>query len=55
MQKSHALKAKTVFKNAGYGLTQMVLDASKCGVPQKKTIFCIGALGKDDDFMRIYL
>lgn len=53
-EKSHAFeKAKTVFKNAGYGLTQMVLDASKCGVPQKrKRFFCIGALGKDDDFMR---
>ena len=46
-EKSHA------FENAGYGLTQMVLDASKCGVPQKrKRFFCIGALGKDDDFMR---
>lgn len=53
-EKSHAFeKAKIVFKNAGYGLTQMVLDASKCGVPQKrKRFFCIGALGKDDDFMR---
>ena len=53
-EKSHAFeKAKTVFKTAGYGLTQMVLDASKCGVPQKrKRFFCIGALGKDDDFMR---
>ena len=56
-EKSHAFeKAKTVFKNAGYGLTQMVLDASKCGVPQKrKRFFCIGALGKDDDFMRSIL
>lgn len=53
-KKSHAFeKAKIIFKNAGYGLTQMVLDASKCGVPQKrKRFFCIGALGKDDDFMR---
>ena len=53
-EKSHAFeKAKTVFKNAGYGLTQMVLDASKCGVPQKrKRFFCIGALGNDDDLMR---
>ncbi len=56
-EKSHAFeKAKTVFKNAGYGLTQMVLDASKCGVPQKrKRFFCIGALGKEDDFMRSIL
>ena len=56
-EKSHAFeKARIVFKNAGYGLTQMVLDASKCGVPQKrKRFFCIGALGKDDDFMRSIL
>lgn len=25
-----------IFQNAGYGLTQMVLDASRCGVPQKR-------------------
>lgn len=52
-EKSNAFeKAKTIFKNAGYGLTQIVLDASKCGVPQKrKRFFCIGALGKDDNFM----
>lgn len=56
-EKSHAFeKARIVFKNAGYGLTQMVLDASKCGVPQKrKRFFCIGALGKEDDFMRSIL
>lgn len=53
-QKSKAFeKAESIFKNAGYGLTKMVLDASKCGVPQKrKRFFCIGALGKDDDFMK---
>lgn len=46
-------RAESIFKNAGYGLTKMVLDASKCGVPQKrKRFFCIGALGKDDDFMK---
>lgn len=52
-EKSNAFeKAKTIFKNAGYGLTQMVLDASKCGVPQKrKRFFCIGAFEKDDDFI----
>lgn len=53
-EKSKAFEsARRIFKNAGYGLTQMVLDASKCGVPQKrKRFFCIGALGKEDDFMR---
>lgn len=49
-------QAKKIFKNAGYGLTQLVLDASHCGVPQKrKRFFCIGALGADDDFMLNYL
>ena len=53
-QKSKAFeKAENIFKNAGYGLTKIVLDASKCGVPQKrKRFFCIGALGKDNDFMK---
>ena len=53
-QKSKAFeKAENIFKNAGYGLTKIVLDASKCGVPQKrKRFFCIGSLGKDDDFMK---
>lgn len=53
-EKSKAFEsARSIFKDAGYGLTQMVLDASKCGVPQKrKRFFCIGALGKEDEFMR---
>jgi DNA (cytosine-5)-methyltransferase 1 len=56
-EKSNAFeKAKENFKNAGYGLTQIVLDASKCGVPQKrKRFFCIGALGKEDGFMLDFL
>lgn len=45
--------ARAIFKNAGYGLTQMVLDASRCGVPQKrKRFFCIGALNENDDFAK---
>ena len=53
-EKSKAFeKARNIFKKSGYGLTQMTLDASKCGVPQKrKRFFCIGALGKEDDFMK---
>ena len=40
-------EAREVFKSAGYGITQMVLDASLCGVPQKrKRFFCIGALNE---------
>ena len=43
--------ARDRFKGAGYGLTEVVLDASKCGTPQKrKRFFCIGALGKEDGF-----
>ena len=43
--------ARDKFKDAGYGLTEVVLDASKCGTPQKrKRFFCIGALGKEDGF-----
>ncbi len=37
-------QAREVFHAAGYGLTEMVLDASRCGVPQRrKRFFCIGA------------
>ena len=45
-QKSNAYAyARSVFKDAGYGLTEIILDASHCGVPQKrKRFFCIGVL-----------
>lgn len=40
------------FKEAGYGVTYMVLDASLCGVPQKRKRFVmIGHLGASDNFM----
>lgn len=43
--------ARQVFKDAGYGLTEVVLDASFCGVPQKrKRFFCIGMLEQQDGF-----
>lgn len=50
-QKSNAYAyARSEFKNAGYGLTEIVLDASLCGVPQKrKRFFCIGILGEADN------
>ena len=32
-------KARIIFKSAGYGLTEKVLDASFCGVPQKRKRF----------------
>lgn len=51
-----ALKTKTYaeaferFRAAGYGLTAMVLDASRCGCPQaRKRCFTIGMLGGSDD------
>ncbi|MCL2841786.1 MAG: DNA cytosine methyltransferase [Defluviitaleaceae bacterium] len=45
-------KAIDIFKVSGYGLTQIVLDASKCGVPQKrKRFFMIGELHGKDDFL----
>lgn len=48
--------AKRLFKDAGYGMTQQVLDASYCGVPQKrKRFFLIGKLGVDDGFMDSYI
>ena len=45
-------KAIDVFKGGDYGLTQIVLDASKCGVPQKrKRFFMIGELHGEDNFL----
>lgn len=42
-----------MYKANGYGLTEVILDASKCGVPQKrKRFFCIGILGGEDDAVR---
>lgn len=44
--------AKAIFHRAGYGLTQTVLDASLCGVPQaRKRFVLIGCLGQQDDFI----
>ena len=49
-------EAKNIFKNAGYGLTEQLLDASLCNVPQKrKRFFCIGSLNHKDGFMRSLL
>ena len=45
-------EALETFKNAGYGITKHVWDASYMGVPQmRKRYFVIGCLGKKDDFM----
>lgn len=45
-------KARKIFREAGYGLTEKVLDASFCGVPQKrKRFFCIGCKDGQDSFL----
>lgn len=56
-QKSRAYSdARQVFKEAGYGLTERVLLASYCGVPQRrKRFFCIGVLGEEDGTLDEYL
>ena len=55
-QTQKLVEAKAIFKEAGYGLTQVVLDASRCGVPQKrKRFFLIGLLDAKDGFMEEYL
>jgi len=47
--------ARQIFKECGYGLTEIVLDASHCGVPQKrKRFFCIGSMNEQDGFLDEY-
>ena len=41
-----------ILKKNGYGLTEKILDASYCGVPQKrKRLVLIGCLGEKDGFL----
>lgn len=50
------VEATALFKEAGYGITKTVLNAARCGVPQKrKRFFMIGQLNSEDDFMLDYL
>lgn len=50
------IEAKEIFKKAGYGLSQHVLDASLCGVPQqRKRFFLIGKLHEMDGFMEPFI
>jgi DNA (cytosine-5)-methyltransferase 1 len=43
---------KQMLTDAGYGITTQILDASRCGVPQKrKRFFLIGKLGEVDNFL----
>ena len=44
--------ARDILKRSGYGLTQIVLNAALCGVPQRRKRFImIGHWGAQDDFM----
>lgn len=46
------VEAREIFKDCGYGLTETVLNASLCGVPQRRKRFImIGHLGENDGFM----
>lgn len=46
-------EAKKILSEAGYGFTEQVLDASFCGVPQKrKRMFLIGKLNAENDFLK---
>ncbi|MBR5410515.1 MAG: DNA cytosine methyltransferase [Clostridia bacterium] len=61
IEKSPVLPAAIeTLRNAGYGMTKRVLDASFCGVPQaRKRFFLIGHLGDDigalDDIINTHL
>ncbi|MGE7780442.1 DNA cytosine methyltransferase [Peribacillus sp. NPDC097264] len=57
VEKSNAYNLSLqIFKDAGYGLTSTILDASFCGVPQKrKRFFLIGELGGVDNVIEPYL
>jgi DNA (cytosine-5)-methyltransferase 1 len=51
----HLKAAKVHFKQAGYGLSEAVLNASLCGVPQnRKRYFLVGELGGMDDALLPY-
>ena len=49
-------KARAIFKDAGYGLTEVVLNAALCGAPQRRKRFlCIGSMGAKDGFLSEYI
>ena len=46
-------KAREIFYDAGYGLTEVTLNAALCNVPQRrKRFFSIGSLCDKDNFLR---
>ncbi|MDR3183681.1 MAG: DNA cytosine methyltransferase [Planctomycetaceae bacterium] len=49
-------KVKKMFYDAGYGLSESILDASYCGVPQtRKRYFLAGLLNADEQFLESYI
>lgn len=49
-------KAREIYKSSGYGLTEIVLDASFCNVPQKRRrFFCVGKKEEKDCFLVTFL
>ena len=55
-QTQKLVEAKEILNNAGYGLSQYILDACYCGVPQKrKRFFLIGKLHEMDGFMNPFI
>ncbi|MBB3743505.1 DNA (cytosine-5)-methyltransferase 1 [Rhizobium sp. BK591] len=45
-------QAREVLKNAGYGITEVVIDCSRYGVPQaRKRLIAVGRLGECDGFL----
>ena len=43
---------KKILSKAGYGLSSMVLDASRCGAPQKRLRYIlVGKMGAEDGFL----
>lgn len=46
-------EAKAMFQAAGYGTTYLVLNAARCGVPQRRKRFVmVGRVGEEDGFMK---
>lgn len=55
-ESSSYLTAKQLFKNAGYGLTEKVIDSSLHGVPQRRKRFIVvGHLDDNDAFLDEYI
>lgn len=57
IEKSDILKrVEAIFQEAGYGLTKQILNASLCGVPQRrKRFFMIGRLNGKNEELTYYL